>query len=48
MANFKYTPTMLNSEQNPEECDTTDDASSTAAGYLILLLIGLTISPNGG
>ena len=25
---------MLNSEQNPEECDATDDDSSTAAGFI--------------
>ena len=26
------------SEPNPEECDTTDDDSSTEAGYIILFI----------
>jgi hypothetical protein len=29
---------MLNSEQNPEVCDTTDDDSSTNAGNIIVLV----------
>ena len=30
---------MLSSEQNPEECDATDDAICTVAGYKIILHI---------
>ena len=29
---------MVNSEQNPEECDATDDDSSTGAGYIKKLI----------
>jgi hypothetical protein len=33
---------VLSSEQNPEECDATDDDSSTTAGYIKFLFTQLT------
>jgi hypothetical protein len=34
---------MLNREQNPEECDATDDDSSTTAWQIILIFAAMTI-----